>query len=387
MLKEILRKTANFSEKKPLLMILIILVITILAGMEATNVKSQTAFEKMLPQNDPIIKTLYEVRDNFGGTDIITICIKLKPSDSPDKVNDIRDPRVLRYVKFLEEDLNGIDGITGISSPVDVIFQKNGGNVPDDIETVKEIYNSLSEKEQSKVFNPEYSMVIINAYTDAGGDQNKLLRVMDDVNDRISDSPTPPGVEVVCTGTPPMRKLLNTLMMQSQAFTTIIGGIGVLIVLYLYFRKPLSTVMPLIPVLIAVAWTGGAMGILGIPLDMATAGMGSLLLGMGIDYGIHLMHRYEEERRKKKPIDEAIEIAVVSTGTAVFATTATTVVGFLALVFAPLPMMANLGKVCALGISFCMISVIALLPAMIVIEEKYIIPYFKKKKEKSECME
>jgi hydrophobe/amphiphile efflux-3 (HAE3) family protein len=379
MLKEILRKTASFSEKKPFLMVAIIVIITIFAGLAATNVKSQTAFEKMLPQDDPIIKTLYEVRDNFGGTDIITICIKLKPSDSPDKVNDIRDPRVLSYVKFLEDDLNGIDGITKINSPVDVIFQKNDGKVPNDVDTVKEIYESLTDEEKSRIFNSEYSMVIINAYTDAGGDQNKLLRVMDDVNERIKDSPTPPGVEVVCTGTPPMRKLLNTLMMESQSFTTTIGGIGVLIVLYLYFRKPLSTVMPLIPVLVAVVWTGGAMGIIGIPLDMATAGMGSLLLGMGIDYGIHLMHRYEEERKKKMPIDKAIETAVVSTGTAVFATTATTVVGFLALVLAPLPMMANLGKVCALGIFFCMLSVITLLPAMIIIEERYVIPFSKNK--------
>jgi len=114
---------------------------------------------------------------------------------------------------------------------------------------------------------------------------------------------------------------------------------------------------------------------------MATAGMGSLLLGMGIDYGIHLMHRYDEERKKKRSIDKAVETAVVSTGTAVFATTATTVVGFLALVLAPLPMMANLGKVCALGIFFCMVSVITLLPAMLIIEERYILPYIGKKEE------
>lgn len=380
MIENILRKIAIFSEKKPFLMVVIILIITVLAGIEATNVKFQTAFEKMLPQNNPIIKTLYEVRDNFGGTDIIIICIKLKPSDSSDKVNDIRDPRVLRYIKFLEDDLKGIDGITDVSSPVDVIIKENNGTVPNDIETVKEIYNSLPENVRNKIFNHDYSMVIVNAYTDAGGDQKKLMEVMNDIHQRIEDSPVPSGVEVVCTGTPPMRKLLDDLMKGSQVFTTLIGGIGILTVLFLYFRKPLSTVMPLIPIVIAVIWTGGAMGILGIPVDMATAGIGSLLLGMGIDYGIHLMHRYEEERKKGRDVVESIETAVVSTGMAVMATTATTVVGFLALVIAPLPMMANLGKVCALGIAFCMICVITLLPALLVIEEKYIIPIFKRKK-------
>ncbi|MBW9221416.1 MMPL family transporter [Methanothermococcus sp. SCGC AD-155-M21] len=380
MIEKILREIAIFSEKRPFLVVFIILIITVFASMGATNIKSQTAFEKMLPQDDPIIKTLYEVRDNFGGTDIITICIKLKPSDSPDKVNDIRDPKVIKYIKTLESDLRGIDGITNVNSPASILIEANNGVVPNDIDTVKEIYNSLPEERRGKIFNQDYSMVVVNAYTDVGGDQKKLLRVMDGVYERIEDSPTPIGVEVICTGTLSMRKLTNTLMKESQAFTSLVGGIGILIVLFIYFRKPFSTVMPLIPVIVAVIWTGGAMGILGIPVDMATAGMGSLLLGMGIDYGIHLMHRYEEERNKKNTLAKSIETAVVSTGMAVIVTTATTIVGFLALTIAPLPMMANLGKVCGLGIFFCMVSVITLLPALLVIEEKYILPIIKKEK-------
>lgn len=48
------------------------------------------------------------------------------------------------------------------------------------------------------------------------------------------------------------------------------------------------------------------------------------------------MHRYEEERKRGRDVAESIETAVVSTGMAVMATTATTVVGFLALVVAVL---------------------------------------------------
>ncbi|XRO77538.1 MMPL family transporter [Methanocaldococcus sp. 10A] len=378
MLREILKKVAHFSEKKPFLMILIILIITVFAGISATNVKTQTAFEKMLPQNNPIIKTLYEVRDEFGGTDVIIICIKLKPSDSCDKVVDIRDPRVLKAIKELEDNLRYVDGITDVNSPVDIIIQKNNGVVPNDIDTVKNILSKLPENERRKIFNSDYSMTVVYAYTDVGGNQKKLMRLMEDVNERIKETPFPPGVEAIATGTPPMRKLLDELMKESQKFTTIVGLIGILIILIIYFRKPLSSIMPLLPVLIAVIWTGGAMGFLDIPLDMATAGIGSLILGLGIDYGIHLMHRYDEERKKGASIDKAIETAVVETGTAVMATTATTVVGFLALVLAPLPLMANLGKVCALGITFSMIIVLTLLPALIVIEERYIIPYIKR---------
>ncbi|MDK2790277.1 MAG: uncharacterized protein PWP15_784 [Methanothermococcus sp.] len=379
MIEKILKKTASFSEENPILMVLIILIITIFAGISSTNIKSQTAYEKMLPQDEPVIKTFYEVRDNFGGTDVVAIAIKLKPSDSPDKVNDIRDPRVLKLIKFIEDDLKDVNGITMVSSPADEIIQRNDGNIPNDLDTVKEIYNSLPDDKKNRIYNADYSMVIVNADTDVGGDKSKLRRVMADVYETVDDAPVPPGVEVVYTGTPAMDLLIDKLMKKSQSFTTLLGLAGILIVIYLYFRKPLSAAMPLIPVLIAVVWTGGVMGLLGIPLDMATAGVGSLLLGMGIDYGIHLMHRYEEERTKnKRPIKESLETAVVSTGTAVFTTTTTTIVGFLALTMAPLPLMVNLGRVCAIGIFFCMCVVIALLPALLVIEEKYVTSRYKK---------
>lgn len=113
-------------------------------------------------------------------------------------------------------------------------------------------------------------------------------------------------------------------------------------------------------------------------MDTATSVMGSLLLGLGIDYGVHLFHRYEEELGDGKSMDEAINIAVVSTGSAVLVTTATTMAGFAALTIAPLSMMANMGKVCTLGIFFCMAAVICLLPPLIVIEERYTRPFLKK---------
>ncbi len=374
MIKKILAYMARFSEKRPFLMVAIIVVLTVFAVIEASNVKAQTSFDKMLPQNDPVIISFNEVADEFRGGHGLILAIKLKDSDNPDKVEDIRDPRVFELVKYLKDSFKDSDYITHVSSRTDTIVRKNNNIVPQDISTVKEIYNKLSDNEKKGMYNRDFSMILVNLDSDSGDSK----AIMKEVYEKIDEAPVPPGVEIVPTGSPAMGALMGKLMGSSQSYTTILGLIGVLLILLLYFKKPLSAVMPLLPILISVIWTGGAMGLFGIPLDMATAGMGSLLLGMGIDYGIHLMHRYNEEKKSGKKISDAIEIAVVSTGSAVFATTATTIVGFIALTFAPLPMMANLGKVCAIGIFFCMISVMSLLPALIIIEEKYIIPLIKK---------
>ncbi|AVB77202.1 efflux RND transporter permease subunit [Methanococcus maripaludis] len=374
--EKILQKIAEASERHPLKVVAVVIVLTIFMAFLATGIESQTDYEKMVPQDDPVIVALNEIRDEFGGTETIMLGVKLVPSDSSEKVTDIRDPRVLDLVDFLEQDIGSMDMITSVSSRADVLKAYNNDVIPNDIATVKTIYQNLPESSRDGIFNNDYSMVVVYATTDAGTDDKKIL--VKDINSRLDEAPIPPGVEVITTGTPALSELLKRMMDESQAVTGLASLLAIFTILLLYFRNIVKSVLPLIPVVVAVIWAAGSMAIFKIPMDTATSVMGSLLLGLGIDYGVHLFHRYEEELGDGKSMDEAINIAVVSTGSAVLVTTATTMAGFAALTIAPLSMMANMGKVCTLGIFFCMAAVICLLPPLIVIEERYTRPFLKK---------
>lgn len=374
--EKILQKIAEASERHPLKVVAVVIVLTIFMAFLATGVESQTDYEKMVPQDDPVIVALNEIRDEFGGTETVMFGVKLVPSDSSEKVTDIRDPRVLELVDFLEQDIGSMDMVTSVSSRVDVLKAYNNDVIPNDIATVKTIYQNLPESSQDGMFNNDYSMVVVYATTDAGTEDKKIL--VKDINSRLDEAPIPPGVEVITTGTPALDELLERMMDESQAVTGLASLLAIFTILLLYFRNIVKSVLPLIPVVVAVIWAAGSMAIFKIPMDTATSVMGSLLLGIGIDYGVHLFHRYEEELGDGKSMEEAINIAVVSTGSAVLVTTATTMAGFAALTIAPLSMMANMGKVCTLGIFFCMAAVICLLPPLIVIEERYTRPFLKK---------
>lgn len=374
--EKILQKIAEASERHPLKVVAVVIVLTIFMAFLATGVESQTDYEKMVPQDDPVIVALNEIRDEFGGTETVMFGVKLVPSDSSEKVTDIRDPRVLELVDFLEQDIGSMDMVTSVSSRVDVLKAYNNDVIPNDIATVKTIYQNLPESSQDGMFNNDYSMVVVYATTDAGTEDKKIL--VKDINSRLDEAPIPPGVEVITTGTPALDELLERMMDESQAVTGLASLLAIFTILLLYFRNIVKSVLPLIPVVVAVIWAAGSMAIFKIPMDTATSVMGSLLLGLGIDYGVHLFHRYEEELGDGKSMEEAINIAVVSTGSAVLVTTATTMAGFAALTIAPLSMMANMGKVCTLGIFFCMAAVICLLPPLIVIEERYTRPFLKK---------
>ncbi|MBA2840199.1 hypothetical protein HNP87_000711 [Methanococcus maripaludis] len=374
--EKILQKIAEASERHPLKVVAVVIVLTIFMAFLATGVESQTDYEKMVPQDDPVIVALNEIRDEFGGTETVMLGVKLVPSDSSEKVTDIRDPRVLELVDFLEQDIGSMDMVTSVSSRVDVLKAYNNDVIPNDIATVKTIYQNMPESSQDGIFNNDYSMVVVYATTDAGTEDKKIL--VKDINSRLDEAPIPPGVEVITTGTPALSELIKRMMDESQAVTGLASLLAIFAILLLYFRNVVKSVLPLIPVVVAVIWAAGSMAIFKIPMDTATSVMGSLLLGLGIDYGVHLYHRYEEELREGKSMEEAINIAVVSTGSAVLVTTVTTMAGFAALTIAPLSMMANMGKVCTLGIFFCMAAVICLLPPLIVIEERYTRPFLNK---------
>ncbi len=373
MLKEILSKVGEFSAKKPMVVIGIVIILTIFAATFIPHIKKQTSYEKMLPQDLPEVQEVYEVRDEFGGTDIVTIAVKVVPSDCSDKVTDIRDPRVLEAVKMLEDNLRTVDGITSVSSPVDVLIEMNGGTVPKSIDRVKELMRHIPESEKERMFNKDYSMMVITAFTDVGGDEKKCNALYESVKERIEETPFPPGVVAVPTGTIPLRAIVSHLMDESQVITTLVAFFAIMVIVILHFKK-ITSVVILSPLFFTLIWLGGFMGLTGLPVDMATTSVGSLILGLGIDYGIYFGSRYKEEREKGKDPEEAAITTVTYAGSSVLASAATTAAGLLSLTIAPLPAMANLGKVCAVGIVFCCILTIVFLPAVFVLEEKYFLP-------------
>ena len=111
------------------------------------------------------------------------------------------------------------------------------------------------------------------------------------------------------------------------------------------------------------------MGWLNLKLSVATVGIGAMILGLGVEYGVFLNTRYKEERDKGKTQLEALKIAVPAIGSAILGSGLTTIVGFLALTLSVMPMLQDLGKSLAIGIGFSLFISIFIAPAIIIIFE------------------
>ncbi len=151
---------------------------------------------------------------------------------------------------------------------------------------------------------------------------------------------------------------------QLQGIVIALGFIGM--ILLAIFRDWLVTVVALVPNLVPLVMVFGAMGWLGIPLDMGNIVLGSLALGIAVDDTIHVLSDYTDWRRTGLGAKEAVTRALRRTLPALVYTTAAIVIGFGVLGLSDFAATRNLGLVTAALVAICLMADVLLLPALLV---------------------
>jgi len=100
-------------------------------------------------------------------------------------------------------------------------------------------------------------------------------------------------------------------------------------------------------------------------LNVLTLPFVPMLIGLGIDYGVHLITRYEEELRHGKTEEAALTKAMVFTGQGIFTGALTTAGAFLAMYFTHFKGIQEMGIICGGGLLICFIPMMTLLPALL----------------------
>lgn len=143
---------------------------------------------------------------------------------------------------------------------------------------------------------------------------------------------------------------------------------SIILVMFIYlwaFRRKSSLIYGWLPLLFGLVITFGAAHLLGATLNSATAGVGALLIGLGIDFSTVIYGRYIEERNRGAAVEDAIVSAMGKTGTGVMVGAITTACTFGAMMVTSFNGMRQVGIITSMGILFCCGSVFILLPAML----------------------
>ena len=124
-------------------------------------------------------------------------------------------------------------------------------------------------------------------------------------------------------------------------------------------------IVTIIPIGLVAAWLYAFMYGLGFGLNFITATIAAVSIGVGIDYSVHFTERFREELAATGERNRAMRLTVSGTGVALIASAATSIVGFLIMGFAPMPMFSAYGFLTAMMIFLAVAAALLVLPSLL----------------------
>jgi predicted RND superfamily exporter protein len=139
--------------------------------------------------------------------------------------------------------------------------------------------------------------------------------------------------------------------------------IVIIFILFFSFRRFSYVFLPMIALVVSTIWLLGTMTFLGIEFNVIAVALIPLILGLGVDYSVHLFHNYRIEIDKGNSPAKAIKLSIKEIGTAMFLAWLTTFIAFMSFLSSNIPPIRDFGILLALGVSYTFITAITLLAA------------------------
>ena len=261
------------------------------------------------------------------------------------------DPEDLRLMSSLMDSLyTWLTDAPRYRSPWGVFMQDPGGMSED---------GYLIDEERGWLFMMAYLEDLEGSFNPVGAAIAQIREHIHEVSKHVTD------VSVAITGTP----VLNSdEMASSQEDMTRAMGLALLLVTALFVigfgeaRRPLAAVLAL---LLGVVWALGWLSLTVGHLTILSMAFGSILVGLGIDFGVHLVARYEKERNSGQDPSTALGTTLHRVGRAIFSGAITTAAAFFALGFSSFRGIKEFGWIAGSGILCCLVAELSFLPVLL----------------------
>jgi len=369
MLDQFLAKVAVLSEHHRLFVGVVTLLILGGCVFLGTQIKTEADMEKMMPKDVPSIIAMNEINKYLGGQDIAYTLVK----------GDVLEPENLKAMLKYEDDLastkyaneNGKplferDKIFGIA---DLVKNVNG-SVPatkgDVIASLVKMRTGEKSESSNRLVNKDATVAMVTIRLERGsqGDMKKAALTMRDKSAEITD--TGKGLTVMNGGIPVLMTDVLGSIVPTQLKTSGLALILCALVVMLVFNSFFFGLAATSVVFIGIALEIGALALLGWPLDFMTVMVSALVIGAGIDFGIHVTHRFREEwHYGGVEIDEAMRRTVGNVGKALIAAAVTTAGAFGIIAISGMSFMRRFGGITALSLTFALLAALLVLPSIL----------------------
>ena len=375
--------------RRPAPYIIAVVAVTIGLGYAATDIKSEFSIRDLLPRGGSVLEDLDTLDTAVGGsTEITSVLVKAEATEVRTLLNlqdlgiafqdDRRRPPAAAGPIVTSYELLIQDWITDTGEPGDrydpelaALFEEASGGIRLDPGLMQEFIDNLEAKDpaiaRSLVNDPDGIDTILVQFPAYTGDPEASRRLQEDIEDIWS------GDDAAITATSEsiisfaVTDAIRDRQTESIATTIVVALVVLAFFFWLTVRQPALALVAVGPTALVLISVLGTMALLDIPYTIITSIITALSIGIGVDYTIHMIHRYREEFTRTRNPEMAAVQTLATTGSALLGSALTTALGIGVLAASPLAASQQFGITAAITIAYSLIvSVLVVPPAMTV---------------------
>ncbi|MCR4823641.1 MAG: MMPL family transporter [Treponema sp.] len=377
----------NFFLKKPKLVIIFNILLTIAMAVPLKSIKLENSIRDFFPLKHQAYQRLTDTEDTFGSMVSIGVSLETRKSTILTKkyldiirkitseietVENTTDVVSITNIDFIESDEEGIK--------VSSLLQKGDTEelTDKDVLLLQEKLNSWVSMYDLVVISNSGRATQIAVSVDPKAPPSAQVKALDQIKEIVEKHIQGSDLKMKLYGEPVIAKDSKDFMLTDLVVLIPLVVLVVLISLQASFVTWEGTLLPLLAVLMSAIWSCGLMSVLGITFSLVSSVIPVALIACGSAYGIHVMTHYyiavdkikmecEKEGRDftkddhKKAISEGIDNVFL----AVILSAITTVIGFASLVTSPIRPLFSFAIFTALGIVFSLWLSMSLIPAIL----------------------
>ncbi|MCZ6784856.1 MAG: MMPL family transporter [Proteobacteria bacterium] len=353
----------RLSESRAPLVLGVAAAVALVSVFGMARLRVDASFEELYGANSPVVRWADFVGEHLRRPDTLEIELRL-PADAA-----LADPASLAVLARTAARLEAIPELGRARSVLDLVsyghrllrgddpaYQRPAERADENAALL-----SLLGDDVRRWVDPEGRRVRISLDSEKPP-QDALRRVMRQVDAALGEE-LPSGWSGLATG--PLAVVHDMIEdireTQLRSFAAALAAVAVLLAIFL--RSLAWALLGLVPTALPVIATLGLMGLAGLPLDVGSAMVAAVVLGIAVDDSVHLLDRIR--RQDSADLSSAVREAVHHVGPALVTTSLALSLGFAALALSPWQSVASFGLVSAVAIAAALASTLIVLPALV----------------------
>ncbi|HBG52598.1 MAG TPA: hypothetical protein DDW70_00055 [Rikenellaceae bacterium] len=317
----------------------------------------------VLPQSHSFNKAINILDSHFGGSKMFNVMFQ----------TDVTDPALLNCLDRYEQELREVPGVGTVTSLSSIIRKISKAlndstdagydRIPETREGVAqylELYSMSGEPEDLEQFvDFDYTSTLLTVQFRAGsiGEVRKLLAKIEGMARADSLEPVIGGFTLTDID-------INQSVEKGQYYSLLVAFVAIFLLLSLILKSFKAGLIGSIPLAFAVFCTFGLMGWLGMELNIVTALISSISIGLGVDFTIHVFWRIKWELAHGNNYGRSIKATLKTIGRGIVINASSVMLGFAILFLSAFPLIRSFAFLISLSLFLCLVSALILIPAI-----------------------